>query len=181
MKTIKRIWQTIKQIRLAWKAKEPDLFPPGYAYKAEISGSSALLGVGIGLSFQFFEKLANARDEVLIYVTYFSNGVGPGKWMWKDGAIAKPFTELADGYLWLFLPWLIFVMVTMILHYTYYRGNRSIYVMRRLNSRRPLIKSCLAGMVYQLVTGAVIILLWFLLLFVVYMCALPDMSNPGFI
>ncbi len=181
MKMIKKLWQACKEKRLMWKAKEPSLFPPGYGYQTEINGSFALLGVGIGLNFNFFTKLVNARDEVLIYVSYYNNGVGPGKWIWREGAIARPFMELVDVYFWLFLPWLIYVMATIALHYIYYRGNNSIYVMRRLNSFRPMLKSCVAGTLYQLVAGVTVILLWFLLLFVIYMNVLPDMSNPRFL
>ncbi|MDE7225166.1 MAG: hypothetical protein K2O34_15475, partial [Acetatifactor sp.] len=51
-----------------WEPK--NYFPPGYEYERERNSAILLLGIGAGLSLQFFKNLYYAAEALYEYVDY---------------------------------------------------------------------------------------------------------------
>lgn len=146
-------------------------FPPGYEYEKEQGSVLLLLGIGAGLSLQFFGELLSASEALYEY----EQGVR----VLKQGAAAVPFTKLIMGHWGLYIPLVLFLAAMMIYHYIYYyHETKSIYLMRRLPRRGVTLKSCVLGPLLGLGMAAGALTLLYLLYYVIYLLAIPGECLP---
>lgn len=172
--------QMVKKMR-SWmetcreRIQEPGrYFPPGYEYETEGKAAGTLLGIGIVLSLQFFAALYRERGRLRCLLDADSARVWPE-------TVARPFLELLRGHLILYAPFLLFLLGMTVCHYLYYyRGTKSIYVMRRLPRRGILWRSCVMGPLLGALPGALILVLLYLLYFGIYLLAIPAECLPRF-
>lgn len=118
------------------------LFPPGYGYREEIKAAWLLRGLTVFISgLHFFTNLNRALARLRLYEYY----MGFGEEL-PEGIRVEAFAEVAGWYWALWLPVFCFWAVMPLCHYLYYyRGTRSIYVMRRLPRRGVTLGSCVPG------------------------------------
>lgn len=156
---------------------EPErLFPPGYEYRGERNAAALLLLLAAAYSFfRFLGALCRALGELYVYAD--------GKWMLRQemleagGSIC--FKQLAEGNWRLCLPFFLFLPAMAAVHYAfYYRGAKSIYLMRRLPGRLELIKSCAGAPVLGGIFGAACMAALQTLYYVIYLLAVPAAYRP---
>lgn len=146
-------------------------FPPGYEYEWEWKGAAALLGVGAAFSLMFFRNLYGAAE--ILYIDTDRGRVV------SEGAAAASFGQLISNHWGLYLPFFLFLTAMIIYHYTYYfRGTRSIYLMRRLPGRGAVFKSCAAGPLLGMGTGLAGLALLYLLYYGIYLLVIPGECLP---
>lgn len=149
-------------------------YPPGYDYAKE--WGSIILCFVIGTIFSmalFFIELTNVMNW--LYDTVL------GERTLMEGAIAQPFMELMEGQPVCFAPMFIFILIMMFYHYAYYyQGTKSIYVMRRLSSKKYIIKSCVMGTGVGMGIGLAAILVLWILYYLIYRLAIPSECMPRF-
>ena len=147
-------------------------YPPGYDYAKE--WGSIILCFVIGTIFSmalFFIELTNVMNW--LYDTVL------GERTLMKGAIAQPFIELMEGQLVCFAPLFIFILIMMFYHYAYYyQGTKSIYVIRRLSSKKYVIKSCIEGTCAGVVIGLAGIWILWILYYLIYQLAIPSECMP---
>ncbi len=150
-------------------------YPPGYDCVKEWILIILWFIVCTILSFWLFvENLYQAKRSLYTY------WYGERKLI--EGAIVKPFVSLMEGYHIFFIPMFIFLLIMAVYHYIYYyQDTKSIYVMRRLSSKKYIIKSCIEGPLIVAVTGAAAILILCLLYFLIYILAIPSVCMPRFV
>lgn len=175
---IRNVWKKLREI--------PDrlgrMCPPGYDYKPQLQSNGALFGMGFGLNLHFFMVLQDAYDSLFVYYRNLDLGQVKATLQLRPDAIAHSFTDLVSAYWWWYLPWVIGLAVNIVLHYTYYyRGTKSIYVMRRLRRPCVVLKSCVKAPALQLVAGLVVALLWYFVCFGIYLLVMPGECNPRFL
>lgn len=142
-------------------------FPPGYEYKRERDSVKLLMGIGMGLSLQFFIRLHQAAEALYEYKDR--------ERVLREGALAAPFWKLVTGHWGLYVPLFLFLAAMMVYHYIYYyRGAKSIYLMRRLPGRRTVLKSCVAGPLLGMVLAAVTLVLLYLMYYGIYLLKIPE-------
>lgn len=149
-------------------------FPPGYEYEKERNGAALLLGLGIVPSFSFFRRLYAAWDALYCYDRRDGRKLMPG-------AVADSFWELAAEYLWLFLPFFLFLAAMVVRHYLYYsRDTKSIYLMRRLPDKKILRGTCAQAPLLGMTVGIAAIIILFLIYYGIYILAIPAACAPRF-
>ena len=157
------------------------LNPPGYEYRSEFQSNGRLFGLGLGMSFSFFVELYEAYDNLFMWYRHLGLGQTQPVWQLKPDVIAVPFVSLMETYFWWYLPWLLGLLVSVVLHYIYYyRGTKSIYVLRRVRSPYVVVKSCVLAPLIQLAAGAVTALVWYFLCYGIYLCVIPGECFPRF-
>lgn len=151
---------------------EPEnFFPPGYEYRREQNSAILLLGIGAGLSLQFFRNLYYAAGTLYEYVDY--------QRVLREGAIAVSFGNLVTGHWGLYVPFVLFLVAMTVYHYFYYyRETKSIYLMRRLPRRSVILASCVKGPLLGLVAGAAALAVLYLLYYGIYLLAIPRECLP---
>jgi len=148
-------------------------YPPGYAYRQEWIGACLLLGMGVVLSFRFFSELNDARRMLYSY--------DDGWRTLAEGAVAEPFAQLTKGYPAFFVPLFLYLAFMAWYHYFYYcygMGTKSIYLMRRLPKRSPLIRSCIQGTLLCMAAAAVSAAALYLLYYLIYLLTIPAECLP---
>ena len=146
-------------------------FPPGYEYEWEWKGAALLLGIGAAFSLLFFPGLCRAAEA--LYIDTDSGRVV------REGAAAASFGQLTANHWALYVPFVLFLVAMMISHYAYYfRGTKSIYLMRRLPERGALFQSCAAGPLLGLWTAAAGLALLYLLYYGIYLMVIPGECLP---
>ena len=149
-------------------------YPPGYDYEKE--WISIILCFVAGLIFSmalFFPKLTETMKQLYSYWY--------GERVLIEGVIVKPFITLMKGQLVCFAPMFIFLLIIMFYHYAYYyQGAKSIYVMRRLSSKKYIIKSCVMGTGVGMGIGLAAILVLWILYYLIYRLAIPSECMPRF-
>lgn len=146
-------------------------FPPGYKYEWERNSAVLLFGIGVALSLQFFGRLHQAAEVLYEYTDR-------GRMIREDAAAAS-FWQLVTGHWGLFVPLVLFLTVMTIYHYIYYyRGTRSIYLMRRLPRRGVVFKSCVTGPLIGLGMAIVILAPLYLLYYGIYLLVIPGECLP---
>lgn len=97
----------------------------------------------------------------------------------EDGSAMKSFSELMYGKMnWFHILSLILVGVIVINYLSFFRGSKSIYLMRRLSNPWELHRRCIllpaAGIVISQVARLILILFYF----AIYMLVTPDGYLP---
>lgn len=157
------------KLTVLWNPEK--FFPPGYEYDWERKSAVLLLGIGAGLSFQFFGRLYRAAAALYEYTDR--------RRVLRKDAMAASFGQLVTGHWGLYVPLVLFLTAMMIYHYIYYyRETRSIYLMRRLPRRGVVLKSCVLGPLLGLGMAAVILALLYLLYYGVYLLVIPGECLP---
>lgn len=148
-------------------------YPPGYDYIKEWISVISWFVVGLIFSMiLFFTELVATNRKLFIT----SDGL-----KLIEGAIVRPFMKLMEGQLTCFIPMFIFLLVMMVYHYIYYyQGTKSIYVMRRLSSKKYIFKSCIEGTIVGAVTGLAAMCVLFALYYLIYYLAIPSECMPRF-
>ena len=147
-------------------------YPPGYDCRQEWLAAGFLFGIGVVLSFHFFEELYHAYNE-LIWIDMES-----GRRI-LEGAVARPFMRLMEGRLEMFVPFFLLFGTMAIYHYFYYyHGAKSIYLMRRLPKRGTMIKSCIQGPLLCMGAGVAVMAVLYLLYYFVYLLVIPAECLP---
>lgn len=170
------MWNTVKNV----PDKMGKIFPPGYEYKKEINSAGIFFGLGVGLSIQFFTRLYDAWGDLYYYKHYAGSAVAER--VLREDGIVEPFVNLAEGY-WLgYLPWVIFWLVAVVLHYLYYyHGTKSIYVMRRVKNSLVVIKSCVLGPLFLLASGLILMVAIYWMYYGIYLLVVPKQCMPRLI
>lgn len=152
-----------------WK---PEIyFPPGYGYEEERNAAILLMGLGTGLSLLFFMSLHQAAEVLYEY--------RDGERVLREGAVAASFGKLVSGHWGLYVPLFLFLTAMMVYHYIYYfRGTRSIYLMRRLPGRWTVLKSCVAGPLLGMGLAAAALTLLYLTYYGLYLLVIPVGCRP---
>ncbi len=146
-------------------------YPPGYEYRQECRAAVILFGIGIIPGLDFFRKLYRVFGEV---VRVENGRIIP------TGLEAEPFAWLVQGQEGMFAPFFLFLAAMSVYHYFYYyRGAKSIYLMRRLPERRTMIKSCIWGPALCMAAGAVLMAALRLLYYLIYLLIIPAQCLPG--
>lgn len=146
-------------------------FPPGYEYEWERNSAVLLLGIGVGLSFQFFERLYQAAEVLYEYTDR--------KRVLREDVMAASFGQLVTGHWGLYVPLVLFLAAMTIYHYIYYyRVTRSIYLMRRLPRRGVVFKSCVMGPLLGFGMAAAFVALLYLLYYGMYLLVIPGECLP---
>lgn len=154
---------------LSWTPEA--LFPPGYEYEWERNGAVLLFGIGAALSLRFFGSLYRTVEALYEYTDR--------RRVLRADAVAVPFGQLVADHWALYVPLLLFLIAMMGYHYIYfYRGTRSIYLMRRLPERGVVAKCCTAGPLFGLGVAAVSLALLYLLYYGIYLLAVPGECLP---
>lgn len=149
------------------------LAPAGLNVPAECRAFGLGLVISILYSLIFLFRYAQAREALFEWTLR-------GKAL-KEGAMMVNFGDLMDGLLLGFIVLALSMAGVAVYHYIYhYQGSRSIYVMRRLRSRRELLRRCLAMPVMGAVSSGLIAFVLVLLYFGVYMLFTPKAClQPG--
>lgn len=160
-------------IKKLWESKH--LFPPGYEYRGERNAAVLLLITGMAYSLRFFGRLYRALGELYVYAD--------GTWKLRREIPEEGrrffFGQLTEGNWKFCLPFFLFLSVMTIFHYAYYyRGTRSIYLMRRLPGRWEILKSCACGPALGIAFGAVCMAVLQLLYYVIYLFVIPAPYRP---
>lgn len=97
----------------------------------------------------------------------------------EDGSAMKSFSELMYGKMnWFSILSLIMILVIVMNYLSFFRGSRSIYLMRRLSNPWELHRRCIllpaVGIVISQVTRLILILFYF----AIYMLVTPDGYLP---
>ena len=154
---------------LLWNPEK--CFPPGYEYEWERNSAVLLLGIGAGLSLQFFERLYRAAEVLYEYTDR--------KRVLREDVTAASFGQLVTGHWGLYIPLVLFLAVMTIYHYIYYyRVTRSIYLMRRLPRRGVMFKSCVLGPLLGVGAAAAVLSLLYLLYYGMYLLVIPGECLP---
>ncbi len=152
-----------------WKPET--CFPPGYDYESERNYAVLLLGLGIGLSLQFFISLHRSAEVLYEY--------RDREWVLREGAVAASFGKLVTGHWGLYVPLFLFLAAMMAYHYIYYyHETRSIYLMRRLPGRWTVLKSCVAGPLLGMGLAAMILTSLYLMYYGMYLLVIPGECRP---
>ncbi len=132
--------------------------PPGVNFRVELKW----LGTGLLLSF-FYS---------LIFLINYSNHYGSLFWyngtekVLLEGAAMPDFIEILGNSLVGFLILAICMTAVLLYHYAYYyQGSKSIYLMKRLPSRRELWRRCV---IFPVLAVAVCLFFAFLLLLIYF-------------
>ena len=174
---IKKVWNKLCEI----PDKLGKMCPPGYDYRQELQSNGALFGIGFGLNLHFFFVLQDAYEELFAWYRNPDLGQAVAVRQLRPDAVALPFLDLVSAYWWWYLPWMIGLAVNIILHYTYYyRGTKSIYVMRRLSNPFVMLKSGVKAPLLQFLAGMGIALLWYFACYGIYLLVMPGECNPRF-
>lgn len=124
--------------REAIKERIAKLYPPGYEWREELISAAVLLGLAFFISWQYLFRLGQMTQS--FYYIY------KGERFLRPDAAAKSFMELWRGSFLGFLLPLVFLTAMAVWHYVcYWRGSKSIYVMRRLPKRGVVFGSCVMG------------------------------------
>ena len=149
-------------------------YPPGFDYERE--WISIILCFVVGTIFSmllFFPELTGTIRR--LYDSWHHERI------LIEGVIAKPFISLMTGQPVCFAPMFIFLLIMMFYHYAYYyQGAKSIYVMRRLSSKKYIIKSCVMGTGVGMGIGLAAILVLWILYYLIYRLAIPSECMPRF-
>ena len=126
------------------------LFPPGYDGENEYKRIRLIFLSAIVWSVQFFshyyEAYKNLFYDASHMVYYGSNGIGL-----KDGdllpnAKIEPFMEILGNSMLFFIPLILSVIISGVMHYMYYTQDSSaILLVRRLPDRHYIGKTCVLG------------------------------------
>ncbi len=142
----KRAWRVFEKKERSYKIE--DYFPVGYAYQGEIRLLVVWLIGSIIKSFSFFYRYYLAYQRLWEYV--FSTQ----EYRRRDGVFMEEFSILTDGVFRGFLWGFLLILLLGGWHYWYYyRGSKSIYLVKRLSDRWYCLKSCIgmpviAGIVF---------------------------------
>ena len=148
-------------------------YPPGYDYQKWNSFAVVALVI-------LFIAL------LLVYTNRYNSAWMGLNWNYNKTAIVDgsvkmpPFRELLSGSFtafWIFAAYCVLWGVMMRAYFSQY--SNSIYIMRRLQSRKELIRRCTAAPAALLAAGFVICLLLSLLLRLHYRASVPDMCIPA--
>lgn len=132
--------------------------PPGYELKGEYRFFWGWIILSCIYSVKFLLSYSDAYSNLFYYT---GNGAVLNTNMRMPG-----FTVLLDDSLGGFVFGILFLLMVIVWHYTYYRKeSRSIYVMKRIGNRRLLMKTYLGT---ASVYGAFLIITGLLLLLVYY-------------
>ena len=150
------------------------LLPPGY--EGEKEWNTALWGVAVAAFLALVGFLARAGDarSDLFYIPY----EGAERILYADAVMADFSWVVGGSLLWLRVEQLYALLLT-IPHYRYfYKGSKSIYLMRRLPSRWELHKRCLALPLLAVILASAVALLLKCLFFVLYLLFTPGGCLP---
>lgn len=147
------------------------LVPPGMEYKPELRFYiTGLICAGL-YSLRFLVRYFDARYELFEHYDYESVLI--------EGAKIADFRSLLGsapaGFAFIAVCGLVYI----IYHYLYFRqGSKSIYLMKRLPSKRELHKRAIALPLLAILGCAVAALIVVLIYFAVYMLATPRQCLP---
>lgn len=150
------------------RKKREGCFPPGYEYgEQERIGGIFLLAAGALFSLRFFGRLYGMIQNLYIYV-------GQKRMLREDAEVAA-FGRLIQGPWVPYIPFSLFLIVMAFYHYSYYyRGTKSIYLMRRLPAKGVLPASCVREPLFGMAAGAAVFGLLELLYYGIYLLAVPS-------
>ena len=113
------------------------LFPPGADWRREVRRTLQALGAAIAWSLTFFLRYISAHGALYRVVN--------SRRVLIPGAVMQPFSEVLGPSLWGFALAAIAGAGLAALHYaSFYRGSRSVYLMRRLPDPLEWHRRCLA-------------------------------------
>lgn len=113
------------------------LFPPGADWRQETRRCLIVLGTALAWSLTFFLRYISAYGALYRVVNY--------RRVLIPGAKMQPFSEVLGPSLWGFALAALAGVGLAALHYSsFYRGSRSVYLMRRLPDPLEWHRRCLA-------------------------------------
>lgn len=116
-----------------------DIVPPGFDYRQELRLWGWLCAGAVLYSMGFVFSFMDAVSA--LYYTDPYTGVKS----LQSGAVMADFYELESGRLSILLMLAVLTLLLSAVHYAcFFRGSKSIYLMRRLPQRRELARRCLA-------------------------------------
>ncbi len=150
------------------------LLPPGYEGEKERNTCAWGLGIAVFLALAgFLARVGDARND-LFYIPY----EGAKRILYEDAVMADFSWTVGGTLLWLRMEQL-YALLLAIPHYRYfYKGSKSIYLMRRLPSRWELHKRCLAMPLLVVILASAAALLLKCLFFVLYLLFTPEGCLP---
>ena len=151
------------------KDKLARLTPPGIRWQTELKLWAWLAGAAAVYSFAFFFELAEEISRL-----YHTPYPGAARQL-REGWMMPYFAELAQGRFRLFPLVLLAMLLTAAGNYlSFFRGSKSIYLMRRLPQRGETARRCLG--LPLLLAGATLLLAGLLLLmdYLIYTLAVPS-------
>lgn len=161
---MERRGEKFRRLRQHWKPEK--YYPPGYEYRREWNVAAVLLGAGIVYSFRFLAGIQKAA-EALYELRY-------GVKVYLRGVRAVSFAQLMQGYWFSFAPLFLFLAGMVLYHYIYYyRGTKSIYLMRRLPQKTFIWRSCVEGSALWAAGTTFLAILWYVLFYGIYLLCIP--------
>lgn len=148
-------------------------YPMGYDYVKECTGMAAIMALTAFWSMlRFFSELVMARSML-----YFSRH---GDKVLIEGAVVRPFIRLIGGQAVWFVPIFVVIFIMMLRHYIYYyaTGTKSLYVMKRISSKKYVIKTVTAGSLINTVAAILIIVILLFFYYLIYVLAIPKECMP---
>ena len=146
-------------------------YPPGYEWREELYSVGILWLLAFFISWEYLFGLYRLTNRLYHY--------REGYRFVYPGAVADSFAETA-GRSWLgFAAPLLFLALMTLWHcFSYWRGTKSIYVMRRLPRRGVVFASCVKGPALCAVAVVLAAAVLYLLYLGLYWLAVPKECLP---
>lgn len=145
--------------------------PPGVELKQELSALGLMLALAALFSLGFYGSYLSARSALFDWVW--------GKQYLIEGAVIADFQDLIGFWFSGFMMVAFYTVGLLVNHYSqYYRGSRSIYLMKRLPDRLERHRRVWTLPLLALAATAAVTLLLRLICFAVYLLATPTACLP---
>ena len=130
--------QAARPQKRGYMGKLDRFYPPGYEWREELYSVGILWALAFFLSWTYLFQLHRMTGRL-----YYFQG---GQRLLHPDAVAEPFAKVVSMSWTGFAAPLLFWALRVIWHYfSYWRGTKRIYVMRRLPRRGVVFASCVKG------------------------------------
>lgn len=130
--------QAARPQKRGYMGKLDRFYPPGYEWREELYSVGILWALAFFLSWTYLFQLHRMTGRL-----YYFQG---GQRLLHPDAVAEPFVKVVSMSWTGFAAPLLFLALMVIWHYfSYWRGTKSIYLMRRLPRRGVVFASCVKG------------------------------------
>ena len=143
------------------------LFPPGFAYKRELTAAGVCLTLCFCFSLGFFASFQSAKAQLYDVLLDRTLVLIPG-------AVMPDFCDIVLGHMKLFpAAWAASIFLACVNYAYHFQGSKSIYLMRRLPRKSELYRRCLAFPLIFATAALLLAALLMMLYLLYYMAATP--------